>query len=283
MGAFANQSIVKQVNQKPRNAQMNALVDQSAAGGVDPFAATGASATGQSTYVKFKGASGEYLAGQDEDVIDHGTQFAADVMNAKWIWSFWWDGKVLESVDTPLVEDPHAKDKMPDFLPDNDDIDMTLDEIKKMQKDDPANFREGWSVQASFGMRPIDGSDEDYTMRLGGTVSLNAFAALCKSFSRRYKLEAGKFPIIELESNKYKSKIKGVGTRHAPVMKIVRWESEEDLMAAAGENAGDYDDLPPADTTPAIEGPKDDASDAPAEEAAPAPRGRRGARGKNLG
>ena len=276
---------------------MNALVDQSAQNAVmnnvdaDPFATAGASASGQTTYVKFKGASGEYLAGQDEEEINHGTEFAADIMNAKWIWSFWWDGKVLETVDELLINDPKLNERMPDFLPDNDDIDMTLDEIKKMQKDDPANFRDGWSVQASFNMRPLDGSDEEFTMRLGGMVSLNAFAALCKAFGRRYKLEAGKLPIIELTTNKYKSKVKGVGTRHAPVLKIVRWESEADLLAAAGEDDGDYGDMDPDDAAalPAPDADQvDDAAQAdeaaePAEEAPAARRGRRGARGKNLG
>lgn len=271
---------------------MNALVDQSKATAVmnsdvaDPFGTVGAAATGQTTYVKFKGASGEYLAGQDEDEIDHGTEFAADMMNAKWIWSFWWDGKVLETVEGLLVEDPKLRERMPDHLPDDDDIDMTLDEIKKMQKEDPANFRDGWSVQASFGMRPVDGSDEEFTMRLGGMVSLNGFAALCKSFGRRYKLETGKLPIIELSTNKYKSKVKGVGTRHAPVLKIVRWESEEELMAAAGESDGDYDDIDPAtDAAAALAAPEEtkEVVETAEETPAAAPRGRRGARGKNLG
>lgn len=275
---------------------MNALVDQSKANAVmnsdvaDPFGTVGASASGQTTYVKFKGASGEYLAGQDEDEIDHGTEFAADIMNAKWIWSFWWDGKVLETVEGLLIEDPKLRERMPDYLPGDDDIDMTLDEIRKMQKEDPANFRDGWSVQASFNMRPVDGSDEEFTMRLGGMVSLNGFAALCKAFGRRYKLEAGKLPIIELSTNKYKSKVKGVGSRHAPVLKIVRWESEAELMAAAGESAGDYDDIEPADDAVAAL-PATDESTADTTEAvetseetpAAALRGRRGARGKNLG
>lgn len=270
---------------------MNALVDQSAQNAVmnnvdaDPFAQAGSSATGQLTYIKFKGASGEYLAGQDEDEIDHGTEFAADMMNAKWIWSFWWDGKVLETSEALLIEAPKFNEQMPDYLPDDDDIDMTLDEIKKMQKDDPANFRDGWSVQASFNLRPIDGSDEEYAMRLGGMVSLNAFAALCKAFGRRYKLEAGKLPIIELSTNKYKSKVKGVGTRHAPVLKIVRWLAEADLMAAAGDD-DDYVDmeeddvaaLPAPDTSDDVEDSANDVKDE-----APARRGRRGARGKNLG
>ena len=268
---------------------MNALATQDQANAVantnvgDPFAAVGNSATGQSTYVKFKGASGEYLAGQNEDTIAHGTKFAADLGNTKWIWTFWWDGKPVETVEALLTEKPLFNEVMPDFLPESEDadIDMTLDEIKKMQKEDPQNFRDGWTVQASFGMRPTDGSDEEYTMRLGGMVSLNAFAALCRAYGRRYKLEQGKQPIIELTANKYKSKKAGVGTRSAPVLKIIEWLSEEELMEAAGEMDGDYDDYDDYDDEPkAIEKA---AEPEKSEENAPAVRGRRGARDKKFG
>lgn len=270
---------------------MNALVDRSAATAVmdtvagDPFA-MGAENAGQVTYVKFKGASGEYLAGQDEEPIDHGTQFVADIFNAKWIWTFWWDGKPLETVDALLREDPLLYKNEPDFLPDDDDIDMTLEEIRKMQKEDPANFRDGWQVQASFNMVPLDNPDEEYAMRLGGMVSLNAFDALRKAYSRRYKLEAGKSPAIELTTNKYKSKIKGVGTRHAPVMKIVDWVSPDEMLSAMGEDASDYaeeDEQPQAVAALSAPAEEEQVADAEVVEEAPKPRGRRGARGRNLG
>jgi len=200
---------------------MNALVDQSSANAVmnsvdaDPFA-MGAENAGQVAFVKFKGASGQFLAGQDEDELEHGSTFVADIFNAKWIWQFWWDGKVLDTVEEYLREDPLLYKREPDFLPDDDDIDMTLEEIRKMQKEDPQNFRDGWSVQASFNMVSLDNPDDEFAMRLGFGVSMNAFHALRKAYSRRYKLEAGKQPVIELTANKYKAKAKGVGWRFAP-------------------------------------------------------------------
>lgn len=267
---------------------MNALVDRSqqnavaGAGDADPFA-MGAEDAGQSTYVKFRGASGEFLAGSEEEEIEHGSRFLADIYNAKWIWSFWWDGKVVETVSALLREDPLLYKNEPDFLPDHDEIDMTLEEIRQAQKDDPANFREGWSVQASFNMVSLDNPDEEFTMRLGGMVSLNAFDALRKAFSRRYKLEAGKEPVIELTTNKYKSKKAGVGTRHAPVMKIVEWLAQDELLGATGDDDSDYDDLPPEEPK-AIEASKEDTSEAETPEPrGRAARGRRGARGGNLG
>lgn len=263
---------------------MNALVDSSAANAVmnsvdaDPFG-VGAENAGQLTFVKFKGASGEFLAGADEEPIEHGTQFLVDIFNAKWIWTFWWDGKPLETVEALLREDPLLYKNEPDFLPDDDDVDMTLEEIRKMQKEDPANFRDGWQVNATFNMVPLDNADEEYAMRLGGTVSLNAFDALRRAYSRRYKLEVGKRPVVELSTNKYKSKIKGVGTRHAPVLKIVDWMSDDELLAANGRDDDDYGDIDPEQAS--LPAPETTAE--PEDEKPATSRGRRGARGRNLG
>ena len=252
--------------------------------GADPFGA-GTDAYAATTYMKFKGASGQFLAGQDEDEIEHGTEFAANIFDAQWIWTFWWDGKVVETVDVLLREDPMAFENMPDFLPEDDDIDMTLEDIIQAQKDDPANFRDGWSVQASFGLRPVDGSDEEYTLRLGGSVSLRAFHALRRSYGRQYKLKAGLIPIVTLTADQYKSKIPGVGKRYAPVIKITDWASEEDLMGLVGDDPADYEDDAPDAAVAQIEDQRSEVAEAETveEKAAETPAGRRGARGRKFG
>lgn len=251
--------------------------------GADPFA-MGTDQYAQTTYMKFKGASGQYLAGQDEDEIEHGSEFAANIYDAQWIWTFWWDGKVIETVPVFIRDDPMAFENMPDFLPDDDDIDMTYEDIVQAQKEDPANFRDGWSVQASFGLRPVDGTDEEYTLRLGGSVSLRAFHALRRSYGRQYKLKAGLTPIVTLTADQYKSKIAGVGKRYAPVIKITDWASDEELMDALGENPNDYDDDEPVDNTPQIEDKSADVEEAEVVEEKPAGRrGARGARGRKFG
>lgn len=251
--------------------------------GADPFGA-GTDAYAATTYIKFKGASGQFVAGADEDDIDHGTEFAANIFDAQWIWTFWWDGKALETVNALLREEPMAFDNMPDFLPDDPDIDMTLEDIIQAAKDDPANFRDGWSVQASFGMRPLDGTDEDFTMRLGGSVSMRAFHALRRSYGRQYKLKSGLTPIITLTADQYKSKIAGVGKRYAPVMKITDWASEEDLAGIMGENPEDYEDeTPEPESEPAaVAQIKDQSEPEIVDDAESKPAGRRGARGRKF-
>lgn len=255
----------------------------------DPFSAQGSEGTGgATTYVKFTGATGLFTAGQDDDVIEHGTRFAADIMNSQWVWSFWWDGKVMEQEAIPLMEDGLAYDHPPMELPDDPkgDIDMSIEEIMQAQKDDPANFRDGWSVQASFNMRPLDGSDEEFTLKLNKGVAMNSFHTLRKSFGRQYKLKQGLIPIIEVSANSYEPKAKSAGKkRWAPVLKIVDWMSEEDLMGMQGDDPSDYDDAPDTTNDVAENTASDDTQDeAPAEQpATTGRRGRRGSRGANLG
>lgn len=266
----------------------------------DPFGA-GTEGMGGTTFVKFTGATGLYTAGQDDDVIEHGTRFVADLFNAKWVWSFWWDSDVMESFDDLLRENPLSFDNPPDELPEDPEgvIDMSLEEIYQAQKDDPANFRDGWSVQASFNMRPMDGSDEEYTLKLNKGVAMNAFHILRKNYGRQRKLKAGLMPVIEIQVNEYKPKAKNAGKkRYAPVLKIVDWISEEDLMALQGDDPSMYDDEPETTQASQIEDKskdadvnddqaedktEDQASETKAEDTAAPARGRRGRRGANVG
>lgn len=249
-----------------------------AVAGVDPFGVTGSEGTQGTIYMKFTGQSGSYTAGQDGDEIDHGSQFAADMMNARFEWSFWWDGEILGTLGAALVEDPLLYDNEPDFLPEDPEgkVDMSLEEIQEQQRDRSNTFMDGWSCQAVLGLRPVDGSPEEYTLKLNQGVALNAFHALRKSFGRQYKLKAGLIPVIELDVNKFKSKDKKVGWRYAPVLKIVDWASEDDLMAMAGEDPEDY--APDADKSTAAEETTSEAADAAEEEEQQPPR--RGARGR---
>lgn len=262
---------------------MNALVEAQnnsavAFAGQDPFGYQGTEGSGQTTFMKFHGASGSFLAGQDDDEIDHGTQFAVDMMNARYRWLFWWDGENKATVDELLVNNPALYDQEPDWLPEDPDIDMTLEEIRKKQNDRSNNFSDGWSVQASITLRPVDGSEEEFTLNLNRGVALNGFHNLRKSFQRQYKMKQGLIPIIELDASSFKSKVAGVGKRYAPVLKIVDWASEEDLMSMAGENPADYAEEG-ADAPEAVEAETE--AETPTEESSK-PAGRRGRRGKKF-
>lgn len=241
-------------------------------GGDNPFAMAGSGA-GSTIFMKFKGASGDFLYGQDDDEMPHGTKFAAQMNETKWIWSFWWEGQVLENIETFIVEDPAGFNNEPDHLPEGYDGDMSLAEIRAMQADRKTNFMDGWSVQGALPMKELDGDQDEYTLKLNAGVALTAFRALLQSYGKQFRFKEGLVPIIELSARSYVSKNKSVGKRYTPVLKITDWMSEEELMAGLGGDPDAYD-MPEQEEPEVLPAPKEET--APTEEKAAArPRPRR--------
>lgn len=264
----------------------NALTNAASGGAVanadyaNPFAAAGAGA-GSKIFMKFKGASGDFLYGQDEEEMPHDTQFAADIENSKWNWTFWWEGEVLETIETFVAQNPMGWENEPDFLPEDYAGDMSLEEIRAEQADRKSNFMDGWSCQAVLDLREIGGEAREFTIKLNQGVALNAFRTMLQSFGRQFKIKVGLLPIVEISARSYVSKNKSVGKRYTPVLKIVDWRSEEELMEAVGDDPDMYDEPEErparAEKAKQIEAPAEDAGDEPR-----TPRGR-GRRGANYG
>ncbi len=245
-------------------------------GAYNPFAIAGAGASA-SVFVKFMGTTGNFTYGQDDDEIKHGTEFAADIMNSEWNWTFWWEGKVIDTVKARIWDDPRGFENEPNETPEAYTGDMTLKEIRAEQDNRDSKFNDGWGVQAVFNMRAIDGSGSEYTFKLNNGVALRSFLALLEAYGRRFQMNEGLLPIVSVSANKYKSKVPGVGSRWAPNLKIERWLSEADLMEASGENPDAYGG--PTDNADDDDGSVTEDEAKAAEKTAERPRGRRGGRG----
>jgi hypothetical protein len=251
------------------NALTSRNANEVAAGGsYNPFAIAGAGASA-SVFVKFVGTTGNFTYGQNDEEIAHDTKFAADIMNSEWNWTFWWQGKVIETRKSRIWDDPRGFDNEPDELPEAYEGDMSLKEIRAEQDNRDSNFNDGWGVQAVFNMRAIDGGGDEFTFKLNNGVALKSFLALLEAYGRRFQMNEGLLPIVSVSAEKYKSKKAGVGWRWAPRLKITEWLSEADLADAAGDNPDAYG------------GPTDGAEDDQPEAEKPAERarGRRGGRG----
>lgn len=255
---------------------MNALTQGnsgavSAQSHANPFAAAGAGA-GNSTYVKFKGASGDFLCGQDEEEMDHGTELAFDLANSQFVWAFWWEEEVLETITTLVIDNPMAWNREPNHLPEKYDGDMSLEEIRAKQADRSSNFMDGWGCQAVVGMREVGGENEEFTLKLNAGVGLTAFRALLGNFGKQYLKKEGLTPLVQIGASSYQSKVKGVGKRYSPTFKITDWLSDDAMMGGDAE----YDDEVPERAAPAQ-------ITAPEPTTEPARGARRGARGANYG
>lgn len=251
---------------------------------------------GEAVYVKFNGNSGDYVLANDAGELEHGDQFAVAVTLAKWSWTFWWEGQPLEKVEEFVVKDPSLWQSEPDFLPDSYDEEMSLEDIRTKQKDRDSNFNDGWSLQVTMPMAEIGGMAEEYVLRLNSKGAVRAFRGFLGAVGKKMRFHPGKLPIVEIGAASYN--IKKVGKKYSPTFKLVDWISEEDLYAAAGENADEYaseeaegpaalpaPDEKPAEVEKAAEKPAEAEESADAGDAEEKPRGRaaRGRRGRSFG
>lgn len=243
----------------------------------DPFGYQGSEGAQGTTYMKFTGATGRFSAGADDEEIEHGSTFAANMMGARYEWQFWWDSEMMESVSATIVEDPSLYDRRPDWLPEDPEgiIDLSLEEIEERQADMDNTNNDGWTCAAVLPLRGLEGTmgedpltGEEFTLKLNRGVAMNSFHSLRKSFGRQYKFKQGLTPVVELDVNSYEPRSKKAGKkRYAPVIKIVDWKDESELMAMVGESTEGYDgDAPQIEHEPEK-----------TEEAQPRRRGRRGA------
>jgi hypothetical protein len=205
----------------------------------NPFAIAGAGATTSSLFVKYNGQTGKFSYGQNDEELEHGSEYATDIMNSQWEWSFWDEGSVIETLKARIWDDPQGYNTEPDTLPASYKGDFSLEEIRNLQATD-RDFRGGWGVQAVVKMRAMEG-DGEYTLKLNKGVAMNSFLGLLDQFGKMFQLREGLTPIVTLDVNKFKSKKAGVGWRYAPDLKITDWVSEEDISAAGGNNPDDYD------------------------------------------
>ena len=228
----------------------------------NPFATAAVGARGNTIYMKFKGSTG-FSTGVDEDDVESGTRFAADIINSGWTWTFWWENEVLETFTDLIIDNPRGFEKRPHWLPESYEDDMSLPEIEKRQDDRDDDNNDGWTVQAVLNLRSFEGEALEYTLKLNAGVALSAFQGLLQSFGRQYTKMGEKIPVVELGTKTYTSKIKKVGKKKAPTFKIVAWMEEEELLNSVGEDPSDYE-----------------AQDTPEVAPAPAEPPRRGARGR---
>ncbi len=244
-------------------------------GNDNPFLAAGAGVS-DNIYMKFNGNTGDFLYGETDEEMPLGTEFIAGVAQSMWRWTFWWEGKPMESVEEFLINDPMLNKKEPDYLPEGYDDDMSLAEIRARQADRNNNNNDGWSLQATLPIRAADGEFTEYTLRLNSKGAVRTFQGLVTSYGKQARFRPDSSPVIVIGHSSYQ--IKGVGKKYSPTFKIADWISEDDLAARMGQSAEDYD--APEDEAPAAL-PAPEGDEAPAEAPAaeetvkPRPRGRR--------
>lgn len=195
----------------------------SPSGGYDPYAAYGEKAAATKTFLKFQ--KGEYTYGQSDDEMAIGTRLVANMAGLQQGWQKWVDKKPEQEI-MELVASGKELPKRLD-LGDLDKSTWARDKDDKPQ--DP------WQFTNVLGLKDAK-TGEEYTFSTSSRGGIGAIGQLCKEYGKLYRMKPGFLPVIELQVDSYKHS--DYGKVWVPVLKLVDWVKEDDLLSDAGAGGG---------------------------------------------
>lgn len=208
---------------------MNALTHATntavaAADDFDPFAAYAAAHGGSrivGSLLKF--SKGDYLVGQNGDIMQEGTQLAVNMNELLVGWIKWQDKKPAEQLMGRLADRfvPAKRDAL-------GDTDKSL-----WETDDDGNPQDPWQFTNYLLMKMpgIDDQDALFTFTASSHGGIGAITKLCDSYSKLRRMRSpGEMPVIKLGVERYQHK--KYGWIKNPEFKITGWVSPLEFTAA---------------------------------------------------
>lgn len=212
--------------------------------GENPFTAYGNSVRQTAIIGKLlKFSKGDWTAGEDDEPIEDGTQFTANMDNLVIGWQRWWDNKPTDFVGGRVATGYQAPKR-------NELGDMDEDQ---WQSQEDGTSRDPWQKTNLLILQDSDG--ELYTFATSSTGGLNAIGELCKKYGAQMRQRPDDFPIIEIGQGSYKHD--EYGKVKFPTFKIVGWEAKDDFASLDRDDRSDEveDDQPELVAPPAAKQP----------------------------
>ena len=162
---------------------------------------------------------GDYLAGENEDEVEEGTQLVANMDQFMVGWIKWVDNKPEQQIMGPIAEgfQPPRRNTLGD-----DDKDL-------WETDTAGKARDPWQFSNYVVMKEVGkpGNVENlYTFAISSKGGLNALGEVCKAYGREMRTNGDQWPIIELGVDSYVHSNKEFGRIKVPVLKVVGWEDK---------------------------------------------------------
>jgi hypothetical protein len=173
-----------------------------------------------------KFSKGDYLAGEDAEEIDEGTQLVAMMHTLAIGWIKWVDNKPDQQIMGTLVEG--FKPPRRSELGDADETEWEIDE----QSGQP---RDPWQYSNYVIFKEVGKTGEDenlYTFASSSKGGLGAIGDLCKVYGKSIRTKPDDLPIISLDVDAYEHSNKKFGRIKVPKFNVVGWE---DKKVATGE------------------------------------------------
>ncbi|MGI9491883.1 MAG: hypothetical protein ACR2QF_05710, partial [Geminicoccaceae bacterium] len=133
-----------------------------------------------------KFVKGRYILGQDMEIVEDGTEFLANIMEAETGWIFWRNGKPEERQMVRIATGLRSK-----MRADLGHLDEQLWELDKESKPiDP------WAKTYEIPCREISGDEREITLAGGSKGFETAAKKLFEVFSVQGRVNRGKVPVI---------------------------------------------------------------------------------------
>jgi len=186
-----------------------------------------------------KYSKGDYLLGQNSEMVPLGTRYVAHMDEFYAGWTKWHDGKPVDEIMVPI-----SKGERPPKRGDLGDL-----QEDQWELDDKGKPRDPWVQSNWLLLKPVgqpyslDNAITFATSSQGGIRALGLFVKAVGVLMARHVDENDTWtehPVMELGSDRYEHSNKAYGWIKFPVFKLVDWESADlfDLDAAALAEAG---------------------------------------------
>jgi len=200
---------------------------------------------------------GDYMYGQNDELLDEGTQCIVDMNTLTVGWQKWEDKKPADA-DMGFVNQ-NFQPKRRKELGDLDENEWEVDENGRP--------RDPWQFTNMVVMRQIGTTSEEeglYTFAGSSRGVINAIGTLCKIYGKKVRQDPEALPIVELNVDSYMHSNKSYGRIKIPVLDIVGWGTSADVEDAT--------ETVIATTDEAVDGETGEVTDRPRTAPRPAPR-----------
>jgi hypothetical protein len=205
---------------------------------VNPFLAYGEAQNQRAVVGRLlRFSKGDYFAGQDNEEVEKGTQFIAnmDEMLAGWI--RWEANKPTDHVMGKVSDgyQPPRRNELGDADKDAWEVDLA------------GEPRDPWQFSNYLLLKGTGDDSELYTFTTSSKGGLNALGDLCKNYGQAMAQRPDDYPVIALGVNAYDHPNRALGRIKVPTFKIVGWApkgvfaNNVDIIAGSG---GAAEDLP---------------------------------------
>jgi len=190
----------------------------------DPFMAYANSVKAEYILGKLlKFSKGDYVAGEDDESVPHGTRMVAamDLLTIGYV--KWIDGKPVEHrmVLVASGEKPPRRGELGDDDP-----------AQWPDKDTKGEPRDPWALTQYL---PLIAEDAElFTFSTSSRGGIGALAGLARAYARGRGAHPNKFPVVQLGVDAYQHSNNSYGRIKVPTLKLVGWEDKGTFFWAAG-------------------------------------------------